>query len=202
QPGPGPTGTGAATRSTRWRRPPGPGTAWRPGGGPGGPSRTRILAGNRAGLPSKPGRGFFQDVPLFAEGLVLASEPADLLPLLRGQAIRAVAVIAGGLADPVPDRLRARLELAPQLLRDATRADQLDEARPQLWRIRRSGLRHRGLPPPPKGNSVHGTGSSPEALWQAVQSRLKTSRASYLRASNGQLWGRPGNAIESKYLLT
>jgi site-specific DNA recombinase len=42
----------------------------------------------------------------------------------------------------------------------------------------------------------------PEALWQAVQSRLKTSRASYLRASNGQLWGRPGNAIESKYLLT
>jgi hypothetical protein len=42
----------------------------------------------------------------------------------------------------------------------------------------------------------------PEPLWQAVQERLKTSGASYLRASNGQLWGRPANGIESKYLLT
>jgi site-specific DNA recombinase len=42
----------------------------------------------------------------------------------------------------------------------------------------------------------------PEPLWQAVQERLKTSRASYLRATNGQLWGRPGNGVESRYLLT
>jgi site-specific DNA recombinase len=42
----------------------------------------------------------------------------------------------------------------------------------------------------------------PESLWQAVQSRLTTSRQSYLRATNGRLWGRPGNGIESKYLLT
>ncbi|MGH7265673.1 MAG: recombinase family protein [Candidatus Rokuibacteriota bacterium] len=42
----------------------------------------------------------------------------------------------------------------------------------------------------------------PEPLWQAVQARLNTSRQSYLRATNGQLWGRPGNGIESKYLLT
>jgi len=42
----------------------------------------------------------------------------------------------------------------------------------------------------------------PEPLWQTVQARLKTSRQSYLRATNGQLWGRPGNGIESRYLLT
>ncbi len=42
----------------------------------------------------------------------------------------------------------------------------------------------------------------PEALWQAVQARLKTARDSYLRATGGQLWGRPANGIESKYLLT
>jgi site-specific DNA recombinase len=38
----------------------------------------------------------------------------------------------------------------------------------------------------------------PEPLWQVVKARLNTSRATYLRASNGQLWGRPGNGIESK----
>jgi site-specific DNA recombinase len=42
----------------------------------------------------------------------------------------------------------------------------------------------------------------PESLWEAVQGRLKTSRQCYLRSTNGQLWGRPGNGIESRYLLT
>src|SRR5215468_8561941 len=42
----------------------------------------------------------------------------------------------------------------------------------------------------------------PEPLWQAVRARFRDTRASYLRATNGQLWGRPANGIESKYLLT
>ncbi len=41
-----------------------------------------------------------------------------------------------------------------------------------------------------------------EPLWQAVRERFRDTRASYLRATNGQLWGRPANGIESRYLLT
>src|SRR5262245_2344332 len=41
-----------------------------------------------------------------------------------------------------------------------------------------------------------------EPLWQAVRERFRDTRASYPRATNGQLWGRPANGIESKYLLT
>jgi site-specific DNA recombinase len=41
----------------------------------------------------------------------------------------------------------------------------------------------------------------PEPLWQAVRERFRDARASYLRATNGQLWGRPANGIESRYLL-
>jgi site-specific DNA recombinase len=35
-----------------------------------------------------------------------------------------------------------------------------------------------------------------------VRERFRDTRASYLRATNGQLWGRPANGIESRYLLT
>lgn len=42
----------------------------------------------------------------------------------------------------------------------------------------------------------------PQPLWQAVRERFRDTRASYLRATNGQLWGRPANGIESRYLLT
>jgi hypothetical protein len=42
----------------------------------------------------------------------------------------------------------------------------------------------------------------PEPLWQAVRERFRDTRVSYLRATNGQLWGRPANGIESRYLLT
>jgi site-specific DNA recombinase len=41
-----------------------------------------------------------------------------------------------------------------------------------------------------------------EPLWQAVRQRFRDTRASYLRATDGRLWGRPANGIESKYLLT
>src|SRR6185503_20221386 len=138
-------------RSTRWERRPARGTWWRCGGRPGGSSRTRIRAGDRAGLPREPGRGFFQDVALFPERLVLAAEPAQLRPFLGGQPVLAPALIAVRLAEPIPDRLAGRLELPAQLLGRAPRSGQLDEPRPELRGIRRSGLWHRGLLPPPKG---------------------------------------------------
>ena len=50
---------GLATRSTRWRRRPALGTSWPPDDGPDSPSRARRPPRYRAGLPSKPGRGFF-----------------------------------------------------------------------------------------------------------------------------------------------
>ena len=41
-----------------------------------------------------------------------------------------------------------------------------------------------------------------EALWQATHQRIAGTRQTYLRGTAGQLWGRPANGIESKYLLT
>jgi hypothetical protein len=40
-----------------------------------------------------------------------------------------------------------------------------------------------------------------DALWQAAHARLAESRALYLRATNGQVWGHPARGTESKYLL-
>lgn len=40
-----------------------------------------------------------------------------------------------------------------------------------------------------------------EALWAAAHARLTTSRASYLRATDGKLYGHPCNGAASKYLL-
>jgi site-specific DNA recombinase len=39
-------------------------------------------------------------------------------------------------------------------------------------------------------------------LWEAAQQRLRTSRHAYLRHTDGKLWGRPANGVDSKYLLT
>ncbi len=42
----------------------------------------------------------------------------------------------------------------------------------------------------------------PEALWNDAHTRLAATRQHYLRGTKGELWGRPANGIESKYLLT
>src|SRR5947207_6438218 len=151
---------GRPTRSTRWRRRPARGTAWRSDAWPGGSSRTRILRWNRAGLPSEPGRGFFQNLPLLAEDLVLAPEPPQLLALFRGQAILAVAVVAIGLGNPVADRLRRRLELLRQLFPVPPGSHHLNEPPLELRRVRWSGLGHRELLFPRKGSGVHETGGT------------------------------------------
>jgi site-specific DNA recombinase len=41
-----------------------------------------------------------------------------------------------------------------------------------------------------------------ETLWTSVQERLRETRATYLRSSDGRLHGRPVNGIAAKYLLT
>lgn len=41
-----------------------------------------------------------------------------------------------------------------------------------------------------------------DALWEAAHERLRTSRLNYLRTTDGKLWGKPANGVESKYLLT
>jgi site-specific DNA recombinase len=40
-----------------------------------------------------------------------------------------------------------------------------------------------------------------DALWNDVQARATDTRAAYLRATDGEAWGRPTNATESKHLL-
>ena len=42
----------------------------------------------------------------------------------------------------------------------------------------------------------------PAELWERVQERLQSVAKTYLRGTNGELWGRPGRGVESKYLLT
>ena len=41
----------------------------------------------------------------------------------------------------------------------------------------------------------------PDDVWVAAQARLEATRASYLRGTDGRLWGRPLTGVESKYLL-
>jgi site-specific DNA recombinase len=41
-----------------------------------------------------------------------------------------------------------------------------------------------------------------EADWKAAHDRLDATRATYLRGTNGELWGRPASTLDSKYLLT
>ena len=63
----------STTHSSRWWRPPVHGTSWQSNTRPGGLSRTRRFRGHSVGLPSKPGRGFCQDLPLRAQLPVLFS---------------------------------------------------------------------------------------------------------------------------------
>jgi len=39
-------------------------------------------------------------------------------------------------------------------------------------------------------------------LWARAHERLRTSRESYIRTNDGKLFGKPGNGVESRYMLT
>ena len=38
--------------------------------------------------------------------------------------------------------------------------------------------------------------------WEAAHARLDAARKTYLRGTNGRVWGRPPSGVDSKYLLT
>jgi hypothetical protein len=82
-------------------------------------------------------------------------KPTELLAFVARQTVGAYTVVAISLRDPIPDRLRCRLELLSQLLRRSTRTDQIYEPVTELSRVRRTGLCHRELLFPRKGFGVH-----------------------------------------------
>ncbi len=41
-----------------------------------------------------------------------------------------------------------------------------------------------------------------DAVWHEVRARMDAATKIYIRDTNGNLWGRPGTGVESKYLLT
>ena len=82
-----------ATRSTRWRRHPAPGTSSTPHARPGSPSRARRPPGHRAGLPSKPDRGLSQDLSLLAKLAVLPPQPTQFLAFRARQTILTTALV-------------------------------------------------------------------------------------------------------------
>src|SRR3954453_18796281 len=104
---------------------------------------------NHAGLAREPGCRSREDVALQAQLLVLTPQPGELLPLGRAQrsvggrrrgALAPLAAIRR--SNPVPDRLRGRLELTRQFLGRAPGPDQLDDLTPELRRIGRTGFGH------------------------------------------------------------
>src|SRR5439155_6021348 len=117
---------------TRWRRTPARGTSWRLRTWPGSPSRTRTPPGRRAGLLCKPGRGFFQDLLLFAKHAVLATKTVQFLALISREPVVATPVIQLRLLHPIPDAILGRLELSRQLGDASPRSSHLHDPPPVL----------------------------------------------------------------------
>nr|WP_175628319.1 hypothetical protein [Thioalkalivibrio denitrificans] len=90
-----------------------------------------------------PGGGLVLEVPP-RELAILPSPARELLALDRAQAICASPLIALRLGHPIADRLCRGLELPSQLLRVATRTDQLNHLLPELRRVCCTSSRHRG----------------------------------------------------------
>lgn len=94
-----------------------------------------------------------RDVTLQLQLPVLTPQPDEFVTLGRRQAQISrrwlgfpPALAAVGLRDPVADRLRGGLELARQISRITTGADQLDHLAAELGRVCRTGSGHRETP--------------------------------------------------------
>src|SRR5438876_2646111 len=96
-----------------------------------------MLLRGRLRLLREPGRGFFQDLPLFTQRPVFATQLAQLFALLARQSVLATAVVEIGLANSVADRLRCRPELPRQFFGRLPGTNQLDQAATKLRRVRR-----------------------------------------------------------------
>src|SRR6202012_1170354 len=115
------------------------------------------------GLPCEPGCCLCQDIALLPQLPVLTPQARQFLALAARRSVLSPAFIAIGLTNPVPDRLRSRLELARQLLWRPSGADQFDHLSSELRRIGCVALRHWWhllL----KGKGVHRYGSTPYVL--------------------------------------
>jgi hypothetical protein len=102
-----------------------------------------------------------EDLALFPQDAILPAQPPQLLAFLRGHAIGPLALIPVGLDDPVANGGGRRFEFSRELLGRPPRAHELDHPAPKLRWIWWTCSGHRWTPPPPRGNSVHQTGSTP-----------------------------------------
>src|SRR5712692_3352511 len=102
-------------RSTRWWKHPARDTAWQWHDWPSLAPRTRTPLPARVGLLGEEGRGFYQDLPLFAQRLDLATETAHFLRFLGCQSIVSQAIIDVSLLHPLTERLGRDLQLAGDL---------------------------------------------------------------------------------------
>ena len=71
--------------------------------------------------PARPGRGFFQDLPLLAERRIFASQPLQLGAFVSRQAIRAPSGVPIGLRTQIPNALRRRLDTRGRAIPDSAR---------------------------------------------------------------------------------
>src|SRR6266516_1553544 len=101
-----------ATRSTRWWRPPAPGTSWPPHDRPSVRPRSETPLRGRSGLLGEEGRRFFQDVALLLERANASAQTDELIAFLGGKTVGATALVEVGLLHPDPKRLDAHSKIA------------------------------------------------------------------------------------------
>lgn len=105
------------------------------------------MGGKMGGLAAygEPGRSLCQDVALHLDLAQLPTQPHQFFPLGGGQAFlpgQRLALIDGGLANPVGDGLGRDTELTRELRRRAAGSNQLDHLLAEFCRVRRSYFGH------------------------------------------------------------
>ena len=117
--------------------------------------------------PWRTGRGFSEDLAFLPQDAMLPAQAPQLLAFLLGHPVGPLALIPVGLDDPVTEGGGRRFELSRELLGRPPRAHELDHPASKLRWIRGTCSGHLWTPPPPQGNSVHQTGSTPVGgLWR------------------------------------
>jgi len=106
-------------------------------------SRTRRPWWYRAGLPSEPGRGFCQDLPLQTELTDLTVQLTQFVSLFGAQPGSCSPFISVCLMNPGVYRLVGRLELLRQFTRCSSCPHKIDYLPSKFLWIRRSCTRHR-----------------------------------------------------------
>ena len=100
--------------------------------------------GHLVGLPSEPGRGFCQDLPLDLELAVLPAQADEFLFLRGRQAILSHPVITIGLGNPVANSRLGRFELRGELCWTTAGSVKSHDLLFELFRIWWSDFSHVG----------------------------------------------------------